>query len=153
MLGALDTFLVAHYAPDGELLGSAALSLEQLSSRWLAVCSDLIESSGGPVFARPLGGTLAHFTVECAPGFCYFKVSGVTLFHAVLLRGTGGNSPSLLAHFAGLIRQPAESLAPASYPAALVLNTFAPGVAEQDREAMFQLAYHFAGAYFSWAGA
>jgi len=149
----VEKFRVAHYAPDGELLGSAEFDLAQLSSRWMAACSDLIEANGGPVFARSLGSTLEHFTIESAPGFCSFKVSGVTLFHAVLLTGSEGNTPALLAHFGGLLHQPVESLAPPHYPAALVLNTLAPGVSEQDREAMFQLAYHFAGAYFIWAGA
>jgi hypothetical protein len=149
----METFRVAHYAPDGELLGTAEFLPEQLSSRWLAVCSNLIEINGGPVFAQSMGGTLQHFAIECAPGFCYFKVSGVTVFHAVLLTGSEGNTPALLAHFGNLVRLPVKSLAPHHYPAALVLDTLSPGVSEQDREAMFQLAYHFAGAYFTWAGA
>ncbi len=45
----MDTFSLSHYAPDGELLGSANFSIDQLSPRWLAVCGDLLDACG-PVF-------------------------------------------------------------------------------------------------------
>jgi hypothetical protein len=135
------------------MLGSAEFGLAQLSTRWLEACSNLIETSGGPIFARALGGSLERFSIECAPGMCSFAVSDIPLFHSVLLTSGQGNSPALLSHFGALLGQESEQLAPPHYPAALLLNTFAPGVSEQDREAMFQLAYHFAGAYFSWARA
>ncbi len=59
----------------------------------------------------------------------------------------------MLANFRGKLAQIASFAAPKSFPAFLVLDTFAPGIDEPDRAALFQLTYHFAGAYLRRYGA
>ena len=146
-------FSVAHYAPDGELLGQSDLELDQLSSRWLGICHDLIDAAG-PMFERSLGGTLERFSIECAGAICRFKVDGVVLYSAVLVASAAAtNLQQTLTYFASQLDPGAPFEVPAGFPAFLVLNTFAPGIDDDDRAALFELAYHFAGAHFSWLGA
>ena len=149
----MEAFLVAHYAPDGEVLGMSDLAANQLSARWLGVCRDLIDAAG-PVFDRSLGSTLERFSIECAGPICRFKVNGVLLYSAVLIAsGAAANLQQTLSFFSGQLEVGAPFEAPAYFPAFLVLNTLVPGVDESERAALFELAYHFAGAYFSWSGA
>ena len=149
----MDTFSLAHYAPDGELLGSDSFSTGQLSPRWLGVCGDLLDTHG-PIFSRSMGSTLERFSIECAGPICYFKVGGTVLYSTVLLAAsTAATREQSLAHFAAQLAVGAPFAAPDRFPAFLVLNTFAAGIDESDCAALFQLAYHFAGAYFSRLGA
>ena len=149
----MDTFSLSHYAPDGELLGSAEFSISQLSPRWLSVCGDLLDAYS-PVFSRSMGSTLERFSIECAGPICYFKVGGAVLYSTILLAtSAAATREQSLAHFRGQLAQDASLAAPEHFPAFLVLDTFAPGIDESDRAALFQLAYHFAGAYFSRFGA
>ncbi|MBD7923163.1 hypothetical protein [Xanthomonas bonasiae] len=129
------------------------LDANQLSARWLGVCRDLIDAAG-PVFDRPLGSTLERFSIDCAGPICRFKANGLPVYSAVLItNGATANCQQTLSFFSGQLEAGAPFEAPAHFPAFLVLNTLALGVAESDRAALFQLAYHFAGAYFSWSGA
>jgi len=149
----MEAFSVAHYAPDGELLGRSDLEVEQLSGLWLGICRDLIDSSG-PVFDRSMGGTLERFSIECAGTICRFKANGVVLFSTVLITSAAAaNLQQTLSYFAAQLDPGATFEAPVRFPALLVLNTFAPGIDEDDRAALFQLAYHFAAAHFSWSRA
>jgi len=149
----MDTFSLAHYAPDGELLGSADFSTDQLSPRWLGVCGDLLDACG-PIFSQSMGSTLERFSIECAGPICYFKVGGTVLYSTVLLsESAAANRKHSLAHFTAQLPSDAPFSAPDRYPAMLVLSTFAPDIDESDRAALFQLAYHFAGAYFGRFGA
>ena len=146
----MDTFSLAHYAPDGELLGSADFSPDQLSSRWLEICRDLVDA-GGPVFSRSMSSPLERFSIDCAGPICHFKVNGTVLFSTVLLASaSAANYQQSVAHFSAQLTSGTSLQIPSHFPAFLVLNTFAPGIEEADREALFQLAYHFASAYFSW---
>lgn len=149
----METFSVVHYAPDGEILGQSDLAIEKLSSRWLSVCHDLIDT-GGPVFDRSMGGSLERFSIQCAGAICHFKVNGVVLYSAVMVvDAAAANFQQALSYFAAQLDDGAPFDAPARFPAVLVLNTFAAGIHESDAAALFQLAYHFAGAYFTWSGA
>ena len=149
----MDTFSLSHYAPDGELLGSADFSISQLSPQWLAVCGDLLDACG-PVFSRSMGGTLERFSIECAGPICHFKVGGTVLYSTMLLTDSAATTrEQSLAHFRRQLAHGASIAAPERFPAFLVLDTFAPGIDEPDRAALFQLTYHFAGAYFSRFGA
>jgi hypothetical protein len=147
-LGAMEAFTVAQYAPDGESLGSSVLAVSQLSPKWLGVCASLIESHG-PVFSESMGSTLSHYHVECAAGLCYFKVHGEVLYIGAIIAGSSAVQDSaLLQLFAERVHQPPELFAHEERPLFLVVNTFAPDITEEDRHAMFQLAYHVAAAHF-----
>jgi hypothetical protein len=149
----MDTFSLSHFAPDGKLLGSANFSIDQLSPRWLAVCGDLLDACG-PVFSRSMGSTLERFSIECAGPICHFKVGSTVLYSTTLLTDSAATSrEQSLAHFRRQLAKISLFAAPRSFPAFLVLDTFAPGIDEQDRDALFQLTYHFAGAYLSRFGA
>jgi hypothetical protein len=101
-----------------------------------------------------MGSTLEHFSIECAGPICYFKVGGTVLYSTVLLTAsTAATREQSLAHFADQLAAGTPFSTPDRFPAILVLNTFAPGIDESDRAALFQLAYHFAGAYFTRLGA
>lgn len=147
----IETFSVVHYAPDGEILGQSDLTIDQLSARWLNVCHDLIDAAG-PVFDGSMGSTMERFSIECAGAICRFKVSGVVLFSAVMVTSAAAsNSQQTLSWFANQLHPGAPFDVPARFPVVLVLDTFAAGIAESDAAALFQLVYHFAGAYFSWS--
>lgn len=149
----MDTFSLAHYAPNGELLGSHDFSTDQLSQRWLDVCGHLLDAHG-PVFSQSMGSTLERFSIECAGPICHFKVGGTVLFSTVLLTTTAvATRDQSLAYFAAQLGASAPFVAPCHLPAFLVLNTPAPEIEESDCAALFQLAYHFAAAYFSRYGA
>lgn len=82
-----------------------------------------------------------------------FKINGVVLFSAVMLPSVAAaNFQQTLSYFATQLDPASPSEVPARFPAVLVLNTFASGINESDAAALFQLVYHFAGAYFSWSG-
>lgn len=98
-----------------------------------------------------MGSTLSHWDVEFAAGLCYFKSNDEVAFIAAMLAGRNASQDeSLLKLFAARI-----SLAPQDFngqgrPACFLLDTFSPNVSEGDGHAIFQLAYHLAGAYFCW---
>jgi hypothetical protein len=148
----MGTFSITQYAPDGEILGQADMTIDQLSTRWLCVCHDLIDAAG-PVFDRSMGSTLERFSIECTGAICRFKVNGVVLFSAVMLTSVAdAHFQQTLSYFATQLDPASPFEVPARFPAVLVLNTFASGINESDATALFQLVYHFAGAYFSWSG-
>ena len=149
----MHTFSVSHYAPDGEQLGSADFAIDQLSPRWLAICGELLDAYG-LVFSRSMGSTLERFSIECAGPICYFKIGGTVLYSTVLLVSSAAAScKDSVAHFCGQFSQDVAIAIPENFPTFLVLDTFANGVEDNDRAALFQLAYHFAGAYFRRFGA
>ena len=153
VLGTMDEFSLAQYAPDGEILATGNLSVSQLSPRWLDLCSDLLNTYG-PVFSRSMRSTLERFSIECAAPICHFKVDGSILYPTVLLVSSAeANHRQAVAHFVAQLSSDTPFTAPDRFPAFLVLNTFAPGIDENEGAALFQQAYHFAGAYFIWAGA
>jgi hypothetical protein len=141
---------VHHFAPGGELLAEATIPRDQLSEKWVGMCRDLLEARGA-VFAETLGGTLNQFAIEAAGGMSYFRVDGEILYAAVVVPSHDSkNGEALLTHFRSLFPTPPSDSRPTSYPCMLVLNTFATAPNDQEREALFQLAYHFGAAYCEW---
>lgn len=156
-------FHIRHYAYDGELLGSAVMKGAALSSRWLAVTDSLLDA--GPILRRQLGEPLKGYALECAAGMCWFEVGGLSTYFGVLLRPRAEKqNQRLLEVFCAKLQQ-AEPVVigcadPAQFieqlrqsperPLFIVVNWLNLDVPELDRQAMFQLAYHFAGSYFRW---
>jgi hypothetical protein len=158
-----ETFVVNHFAFDGETLGSTTIGPSELSERWFAVADALL--SDGPVFNRTLGSTLDHYEIKCTAGICEFRVSGAPAFFGILLpQDAEEQNQKLFEVFAAQLRSSRpvkdgssdtacllESLASIKVrPACIVINWFNADVAEVDQEAMFQFVYHFAAAYFQW---
>jgi hypothetical protein len=159
----VECFHISHYAFDGELLGSSEMKRAGLSEKWLGVTSDFLAT--GPIFSCKLSGTLEGYTVECTAGICQFRVRGNLAFSgALLVSGAEEQNQQLLEVFCrSLERAPLVTGAGSNSrdllkalretdqrPAFLVVNWLNPDISQQDQEAMFQLAYHFAGSYFQW---
>jgi len=166
MNSVAEDFQICHYAFDGELLGSSEMKGSTLSSRWLDVTYDLL--AAGPVFRSSLDGSLSAYELRCAAGICQFLVGGLPSFSGVLLSSAAEEqNRQLLEVFcrqleqSPLVASECSSLPEfrqALYgirarPAFVVVNWLNPDVSEQDQEAMFQLAYHFASSYFRWCDA
>lgn len=144
----MDSFTLQHFAFDGEILGSSELKFSQLSEKWLKLCSELLDYHG-PVFGTYLGSTLNHFHVKCTAGFCCFSVHNQVLYVAALLSSGSSEQNSKLI---GLLSSQFGHTFPITHtePALLIVNLLNEEISENEQHAMFQLAYHFAAAYFCW---
>jgi hypothetical protein len=60
---ANETYFIAPYVIDGELVGVEPVKLASLSSRWIGVCRDLIEVHGLE-FEESLEGPLSHLRIK-----------------------------------------------------------------------------------------
>jgi hypothetical protein len=145
-------FVMERCLGDGRLLESRSWAYSELSNRWLAVCADIIESHG-PILSVDLGDTLAGYKFECTAGFCRFSVGGELLFAGVLLPPSVPSQNEALLKI--LATKTGRTFTPESPARPLYLvvdygNAKAPQV---DRDAMFELSYHFAAAYFRWCAA
>lgn len=151
--GDVNPLLIHEYAVDGALLYSGQLARDKLSARWVQLWRDLLDARG-PVFACSLGSTLTRFSVDSVPGICHFKVDDTVVYiAAVLPSDTAENYQTSLGHFAGLLDSRAHFHPPERCPAFLVLNLEQADIAAVERDALFELAYHYAGAYLDWIGA
>ena len=163
----IESFSVHHFAFDGEALGSHSFQVAQLSPRWLGVCSALLEANG-PVFDQNMGSTLEHYQLKCTGGICHFSVSSApALFAAIVPSPNQMQSEAVLSTFAAhvgsfpLVKQQCKNVAAflhaiaavSDRPALIVVNWFNAEVQEQDQEAIFQLALHFAAAYLQFGAA
>lgn len=161
MKNCTNTFVVHHFAFDGEKLGTATIDPLELSERWLAVADDLL--SDGPIFSRTLGSTLDHYEIKCTAGIFEFLVSGAPAFFGVLLSSdVEEQNQKLFEVFAAQLSSSLpvknecsdtacfiESMASIKErPACIVINWFNADVAPRDQEAMFQFVYHLAAGYF-----
>ena len=147
----MDAFAIACFAPNGELLGSSELQVSELSSKWLGVCTELIEA-GGPILDESMGSTLSDYRIKCTAGLCHFTVSGQLLYVAAIFpRSADEQNAQLMRVFTQQLGRtfPVD----ASGPLFLVVNLLKQDVPEADSAAMFQLAYHFAAAYLKWRDA
>ncbi len=146
----METFTVTHYAPDGELFGSSALKYSELSTKWLRICTDLIDSYG-PIFDQSMGSTLSHYRIKCTAGLCHFSVNGHIVFiGAMLPPSVEPQNIDLLQTLSSQVGR-TFSVSP-SRPHFLVVDLLEVRVPEGDRHAMFQLSYHLAAAYLLWRG-
>ena len=157
-------YSVFHYTYDGELLGEKSIQDSELSSKWLAICGDLI-ATNGPIFKQNLGSTLERFEIKCTAGICHFNVGGAPAFFAAILSVQPdqqslalldvfvshlSSMPLVVDSISNLSAFQAELRAISTRPTFLVVNWLNPDISSQDQEAAFQLALHFAGAYLQW---
>ena len=84
------TFHVAPFSCDGDLLGIAEWDVATLSDRWLGFCRELL-STHGPIFTTTLPGPLhrvgIRFTSAQGAALATFSFDGVPVASSALLRG------------------------------------------------------------------
>ena len=145
----METFKVIHCAMDGELLESADLEFSNLSPKWLNYCSELLTS--GPTFSTTLDGPLSTWRVTCTAGLCRFEIDDTLVLVGVVLRPNAEQQNQALLN---LLSSPEWNAVlahtPSERPMFAVADLLPEAGSDENNEALFQLAYHFAGAYLKW---
>ena len=159
-----ESFFVAPFAPDGELVGVAAWDLASLSPRWLSLCEAMIRSLG-PNFRSPLAGPLGHLEVRltsaAGTGLGTFLANGRLMASAAYQRGADvAVEQEVVRMFIESLRraapvqhattsdQPFEAMATLrDRPLQIVVPWADPAASAQDEQLVRELANHFAAAF------
>lgn len=159
-----ESFEVAAFGFDGELVGTGTHHTNQLSPRWLSVCSALLKD-GGEVFRHSMGAQLAHIEVQLTSangaGLGMFYVNGALVLSFGLFRGDSEEAESaVIRMFVNSLRNSrvvqAATDSPRPFDDLLHLNMrplFAivvwpsDDLSEVDADLVRELSTHFAAAY------
>lgn len=161
--GTFESFWVAPFAVDGELLGVAARRFDELSDHWLGVCTSLVDHFG-PVFDQSLQGPLGHLRIKCTAAesaamvVLYVHGQPASSF-AIATDAVPAIDAQVLAMFAESIRGSTnrfqvsniespfgEMTTLAQRPLMVVVPWPHSSIAEQDHELTKELGWHFAAA-------
>lgn len=159
----MQEFAIHVFYPDGGAPESGVQTPEQLSDKWLTLCSTLINKSG-PVMSRNMGGTLSHFDVEMAGPIGQLLVLGHRCFYFAISRGTNSNQDqTAITHFRSIaenviqtvgnrVTESASSVLTdaVEFPCLLLLDTCQAEVVDDQKSALAQLGIHLAAAYFQY---
>jgi hypothetical protein len=155
---------VAAFVPDGELEGSAELTILNLSPRWLSICSGMLVHYGDN-FRASFGGPLGHIELKLVSangaGLGMFFVHGILATSTAYFRGHNSLSEqqvlesllsslreSKLVQSVASSRFPFEALRTLQMRPLHVVIPWAPDtISDQDQGLVQEISTHFAGAY------
>jgi hypothetical protein len=157
-------FFVAPFGIDGESMGVGQWRLADLSPQWLELSRQMLDRGGDSfrtTLPAPLERIAVRFTAAAGAALTSFHVGGTLAVSAAYLRGEdAGAEQELLGLFAESLRRTAvvqnanagaESFGGVfrltQRPLLVVVPWGTPGVAEEDEEAVQELATHLAGAF------
>jgi hypothetical protein len=160
-------YYVAPFSADGELVGVTGRSLAELSPRWLAFCSGMLDARG-PAFRcavplPPLEHITLKFTSAQGAALLTFLVRGRVATSGVALRGTHPAADAeLLASYVDsmrrvrLVQQAAKTATPfeaalalAQRPLYIVVPWADPDIADADMDLVRDLNTHTAAAFLA----
>ena len=160
-------YYVAPFAADGELVGVAGRSLAELSPRWLAFCSGMLDTHG-PAFRcavplPPLEHISLKFTSAQGAALLTFLVRGHVATSGVALRGTHPAADAeLLATYVDsmrgvrLVRRAATTRTPfeaalglTQRPLYIVVPWAVPEISDADMDLVRELNTHTAAAFLA----
>jgi len=159
----IDRFWIAPFVLDGELLGVGEWRFEDLSSRWIEVCTSLIEQYG-PVFDENLQGPFSHIRIRCTAtgsgAMVILYAHDLAASSSVIVLGTAPAAEAqMLAMFAenicastlryqvsGLSKPFDEMTTLPQRPIAMVVPWAQSSISEQDHDLVTELMRHLAAA-------
>jgi hypothetical protein len=162
----LQHFHAAAFAIDGELIGTKTRRFSELSAKWLALCSDMVETNGA-AFSISLGQMLSHITIKLTSAdgaaLVEFSVHGIHTLSAAYFSGLSTSAERQVQEMllsslrqSTIVQQAASTDAPfqallgiSDRPLCALIFFASAGVSEQDNNLVTELSEHLAGAYFA----